>query len=31
MEIELTKRIKALTHHYRPKLHTEKTNHPVGG
>ena len=24
METELTKRIKALTHHYRPKLHTEK-------
>jgi hypothetical protein len=24
METDLTKRIKALTHHYRPKLHTEK-------
>lgn len=24
METDLTKRIKALTHHYRPRLHTEK-------
>lgn len=24
MEFKLSKRIKALTHHYRPKLHTEK-------
>ncbi len=24
METDLTKRIKMLTHHYRPRLHTEK-------